>query len=380
VSAGNRLNESPMRKHHLKNATFVAVRGVLLVTLAVILQWGKYLVKPESLLYDQRVIHCQAFRSSADPSLVQLDIDDGAISNIGDFPWPRSQMAQIVDEMALAEPRVVMFDYIFDGAKPIEYSKMDNVGVDGDQRLADAISKLKCGVVPVSMSFDTIGEDSKVRKLVLPLLVEDPERTQSSCAEALRKKGLADAFQTNSEDSFYEIRDEAFYERILRELQHNGREPPGRETIRHRMLPHADPLITNSVLGNVFNKQYDRVMCEQAMLRFTRPIPENVPSLLHPKQELAPILPIGLAAGGSGFVDFLPSSVQGAVRSVPLMAEYRGRLVPQVDLDHASNLRRFDHYSKARFQGRGHSSQHARIQSGRIGWITDGGSIIRQEK
>jgi class 3 adenylate cyclase/CHASE2 domain-containing sensor protein len=327
-----------MQRHHLKHATFVAVRGVLLISTAVALQWGKYLVKPESLLYDQRVVHCQSARSLPDESLVHLDIDDGAISNIGNFPWPRSQMAQIVDEIGLAQPKVVEFDYLYAEPQKIEYSRMDAVGVDGDQLLADAISKLKCGVVPVSATFEAAGKVSDIRRIVLPLLVENPERTEASCLQALRERGITDNFQTHSDDSFYEIRDEAFYERIMREANTHGDTPAGRAAIRRIMLPNEDPLLTTTVLGNVFDKQYNRAMAERAMLRFTLPVPKNGPPLLHPSAEIAPILPIGKAAGASGFVDYLPSSVQGAVRSVPLLAEYRGRLIPQVDLATACKM------------------------------------------
>jgi len=188
-------------------------------------------------------------------------------------------------------------------------------------------------MVPVSLKFENTGPPSKVRRLLLPLLIEDPQRTEAQCMELLQPQGITEAdLLANTTDTFLQIREQAFYERIWREITALKDASPDTQKIKSRMLPHADPLLTKTVLGDLFDEQYDVVMREKAMLRFTLPLRWGDFPLLNASDEKAPILPIGQAAAYSGFVDYLPESVEGTVRSVPLVVRYRDRLIPQMDL------------------------------------------------
>jgi len=94
-----------------------------------------------------------------------VDIDERSLKKIGQWPWPRSILADLVDKLREAGAAVVVFDVIF--AEPDRTSPklllplLTDMGVDGDeakqllakmadpdQRLAEAISKL-----PVVVSF-----------------------------------------------------------------------------------------------------------------------------------------------------------------------------------------------------------------------------------
>ena len=94
-----------------------------------------------------------------------VDIDERSLKKIGQWPWPRSILADLVDKLREAGAAVVVFDVIF--AEPDRTSPklllplLKDMGVNGgeaeqllakmadpDQRLAEAISKL-----PVVVSF-----------------------------------------------------------------------------------------------------------------------------------------------------------------------------------------------------------------------------------
>ena len=67
----------------------------------------------ENWLYDHRALYFQHFTPPPTDRLVHLDIDDAALETIGRWPWPRSTLADIVDEVRLAGADVLALDVIF---------------------------------------------------------------------------------------------------------------------------------------------------------------------------------------------------------------------------------------------------------------------------
>src|SRR6185437_11893807 len=102
--------------------------------------------------------------------------------------------------------------------------------------------------------------------------------------------------------------------------------------LRRKLLPHSDTQFAASVLDRLFDEEYQRVVRERALDRFTIG-PDRTPApILRASNEVTPIVQLGKAAAFSAFVDFLPDQAEGTVRRVPLMASYRGRLVPHMGL------------------------------------------------
>src|SRR6516165_2993847 len=52
-------------------------------------------------------------REAGDVPIRVVDIDDGSLSQIGQWPWPRSVVAQLVDKLREAGVAVVAFDIDF---------------------------------------------------------------------------------------------------------------------------------------------------------------------------------------------------------------------------------------------------------------------------
>ncbi len=327
----------PMGKHSVR----VVVRGAALVLLAVGLQGAGVLGPLESLLEAEGQRHCQGAAAAVPAaSLVHLDVDDNALNYIGRWPWPPTRLARILDEVGRARPRVVAMDVLFAEPRGVVFGRNDPVGVDEDAALAGAVRRLGCAVVPVSLRFAAGGPPSAVRRAVLPALIADPERTPEQCRAVLRAAGLAEAdLDRDPADSFLTLREAAFHERIWRELDGAGGDgDPGavREAVRRAMLPHADPLLTGTPLGRLFDEEYARVARERAVVRFGVPPPAGGIPVVGADAEQTPILPLAEAAAYGGFVDYLPESVEGTVRSVPLLAECHGRVYPQLGLSAAA--------------------------------------------
>src|SRR5690242_7808298 len=89
------------------------VLGVCLTLLVVIIDGLGGLEGPERSLYDWRALHFQSFTPAPSDRLVHLDIDDTALKTIGRWPWPRSTVAEVVDEVRLAGADVLALDIIF---------------------------------------------------------------------------------------------------------------------------------------------------------------------------------------------------------------------------------------------------------------------------
>lgn len=64
-----------------------------------------------------------------DPRILLVTIDDQSLQQLGQWPWPRSLHADLIDRLGAAQPVGILFDVIF--SEPGEASE--------DQRLADAV-------------------------------------------------------------------------------------------------------------------------------------------------------------------------------------------------------------------------------------------------
>src|SRR5215212_588347 len=64
----------------------------------------------ERWFYDRRALDCQHFRKPPSGELVHVDIDEGSIQAIGKWPWRRSVLAQLLDEMSAVGPKLIALD------------------------------------------------------------------------------------------------------------------------------------------------------------------------------------------------------------------------------------------------------------------------------
>src|SRR4051794_25995391 len=67
----------------------------------------------EGGLYDVRAQKFQYFTPKPTDKIVHVDIDDAALDAIGMWPWPRSLMAELIDEMSTAGAKAIALDILF---------------------------------------------------------------------------------------------------------------------------------------------------------------------------------------------------------------------------------------------------------------------------
>src|SRR5687768_1830415 len=119
--------------------------GGLLTLVIVAADLGGLLTNLENWLYDLRVRKCQRFSPPPTDKLVHIDIDDRALAVIGAWPWPRTRLAEILDEIRLARPKTVALDILFSEAQETRYEP-DASGVlqpgAPDANLAAAMKRL----------------------------------------------------------------------------------------------------------------------------------------------------------------------------------------------------------------------------------------------
>lgn len=77
-----------------------------------------------------------------DPRILLVTIDDQSLKKLGQWPWPRSVHADLIDRLSAARPAGILFDVIF--SEPGEAAD--------DQRLADAVCNAGNVLLPTASS------------------------------------------------------------------------------------------------------------------------------------------------------------------------------------------------------------------------------------
>src|SRR5688500_2893624 len=207
--------------------------GVVLTLLVAGWDWAGWLAALEYELYDRRALYFQRFTPPPTDRLVHLDIDDAALETIGRWPWPRSTLAEIVDEVRLAGADVLALDIIFLDPQPVEVLRIDgnDVTIDHDANLAAAFERFGRVLVPVY--FNGLGQAAAPS----PLFAAAVERLRAELDLDQKELTLRLAslkLGTVSEDLFLSARREALSRRIEEEL--SGRRVPAAE-LRRKLLP-----------------------------------------------------------------------------------------------------------------------------------------------
>ncbi|MGB3123621.1 MAG: CHASE2 domain-containing protein [Pseudomonas sp.] len=93
-----------------------------------------------------------------DPRILLVTIDDQSLKDLGQWPWPRSLHADLIDRLSASQPAGILFDVIF--SEPSD-------AVD-DQRLADAVCNAGNVLLPLVVD-GTMSSNPRDEQL-LPLL------------------------------------------------------------------------------------------------------------------------------------------------------------------------------------------------------------------
>ena len=100
----------------------------------------------ERFTLDARFAHAQPSSRVLSDDIRLVEIDDGAIESVGRWPWPRSFLADAIDELRLAGAKVVALDLLLDDPSAPEYAPLPDdpsviVRIDHDAALARALAQ-----------------------------------------------------------------------------------------------------------------------------------------------------------------------------------------------------------------------------------------------
>src|SRR5205823_2476045 len=166
------------------------VLGALLTLLVVALDFAGTFDAFERGLYDLRVRYCQFFLKKPTDQLCHVDIDNQSIDMVNQFPWPRSMLAQVVDEIRRAGAKALAFDIIFDKEQKPEVvfkpgpQQVDHV-IDHDAELTDAIARFHNALVPASFNLEPVTR-SPTFDAVRAALVQNLEQLPGEVARQLQ--------------------------------------------------------------------------------------------------------------------------------------------------------------------------------------------------
>jgi class 3 adenylate cyclase/CHASE2 domain-containing sensor protein len=327
-----------MTRRERKLLLQTAAVGVGLTVLITVLDAGRLFEPLERWLYDRRIRDCQFFTPPPTDRLVHIDIDDAALDTIGPWPWPRTKLALLIDEINVAGAKAVGLDIIFPEAQPTQVIEREDgaiARIDHDANFAAALSRF--GKVLVPVSFTTRQARTESYQQMFDAFLDDLELDKEAMVEHLRQFGFSKNFLVRDDETrFLRARSEAMLVRIQQALETDDALSP--EQLVARLLPDtAQRNVTSSVQIRLLNKQYEHVRSLELLRRHTQTQWPSSIDALPVVTEMPPIQILSKASGTTGFVYYEPDE-DGVVRSVVLWADNDGYLFPQLGLSLACSF------------------------------------------
>ncbi|MBN1554445.1 MAG: adenylate/guanylate cyclase domain-containing protein [Phycisphaerae bacterium] len=270
----------------------LGVTGTVLILIAHGLGFDD---KAELQTLDWRLQHAAPHEPPAD--ILHVDIDDRSLSELGRWPWPREQLAGVIQTLHDVGAKMVVLDIILP-----EPQKARFVSVLGEVYDTDTSAVLQ-EAPPLRVYDDMILTRTvrRVKDVFLPFHVnfgpDDTPPTRKAIQQAVAKELKADP--------------EASFKQVQAELSRTSDIPPG-----------AEDLLAGAYL---------RRQSLSALRRFALDDDTIKDFPLREGFLVPPIPPLARAADGSGYVTFEPDS-DGAVRHIPLLCRAEGRVYPQFAL------------------------------------------------
>jgi adenylate cyclase len=89
--------------------------GFVITLLILLLQWGQtdWLSRLDGMAYDVKLNKFSQVRGSGTSNIQIVDIDEQSLTQIGRWPWPRRQLAELVSNLSAQGAIVIAFDMLF---------------------------------------------------------------------------------------------------------------------------------------------------------------------------------------------------------------------------------------------------------------------------
>jgi class 3 adenylate cyclase/CHASE2 domain-containing sensor protein len=306
--------------------------GLSIIALVLLAEALGLLNAIDSFLYDERARHFRCFAPPPTDRLVHLDIDDATLRTVGSWPWPRSDLALILDEVHAAGADALAIDAIFiEPQRPrISVNADGSPGpiVDDDAEFAAAVRRFGKVLMPLSITPARAKQHSPGYLALRDLFAKNLETTLDQAHDEMKRIAYPPpGVRFDFENAYLAARREVLGERIEKAW---AAPPPSLPELQARLLPGRSAKLDSPLLRTLA-EEYDRIRARRILDRHTiAPIRLDPPLLLAEDDE-PPILPLASAAGATGFVNYTASS-DGVVRHVPLLMQNGDRVYPQMAL------------------------------------------------
>jgi class 3 adenylate cyclase/CHASE2 domain-containing sensor protein len=325
-----------------KRLLSIGTIGTLLTLLVMLTDALGGLDIPEQQLHDLRARKCQFYTPRPTDLIAHVDVDDGALASVGRWPWSRTRIADLIDEMNVAGAKLIVLDIVFSEptpkpgedqsfGTPIEFAATSPASdyVDPDERLAESFRRGKNVVVAASLTPQPPEEINAADIAAVKVLTEDLELDPQDVVNRLAERGLRDtATKIRVLRGFVSLRGEAMRRRINQELE------GGRATTQQlitKLLPKSAASGTESAAKRQVRGEFEHVLTTRALRRFAATPGSDTPALLSTHGGYPPIAKLAAAAAYGGFVDYL-SARDGVVRRIPLACWHEQSVIPAMGL------------------------------------------------
>jgi class 3 adenylate cyclase/CHASE2 domain-containing sensor protein len=309
--------------------------GTAVTAAAVVLQGAGAMRPFEWLVLDLLFAHVNQI--DADPDIVHVDIDDSSVLR-GRWPWSRCTQAGFVRVLHELGARRIVLDLTYVEREDVAVDLLGNAGMNAapgasvefaevtaeqlvfpDDELAAAIHN--AGDVHLAMFYRERDALTVNEQRVLEALVAAPEADVGALAEAT---GLPAAVVASLPRA--SLRRRAILRRVS---QYLAEHPAATLRAVHESITEA-PFESVTPIGENIAWAYDREQAVRAVLDRAPPVPEALKGRIPRIVELTPSLrPFVVGAAACGFVVF-ETDDDHALRRVPLVVAYRGRLLMQL--------------------------------------------------
>jgi len=362
--------------------------GATMSVIASVATWSGALHGLDQIGFDW---HVRRFSSvPADPRILLVDIDDGSLRAMGDWPWPRRRYAQLIDVLHEAGAASVVLDIVLSEPTP---PRLDPAGfrepheagaafppwdgpppgplIDDDQELREAIRR--AGNVYLATFFESYAPGLNPRAIwdkALDLVGGDralqppPDQVLDRLCTlfpALRQPSVAERFGLDTLVNRARLMDRLWSDfdlpvEILIENTSLDRAtieahlPWAKRAAAARLAEtfltsHPDGTWPSFLVATLADVPEDHLSADRTdllyayhverALRFVMDGGPQVPTSLRERLpcagEITPPLDLfAQVARGVGFVSFPREETGGVVRDVPLLSDYRGRMLVQL--------------------------------------------------